>query len=66
MFGMWVRSRLRRPKNPRNPDVELVGISEPDAALRQKYASLFHLPDNLFFSSESAMLAKTHPQAVLV
>ena len=51
---------------PSHPDVELVGISEPDAALRQKYASLFHLPDNLFFSSESAMLAKTHPQAVLV
>ena len=51
---------------PSHPEVELVGISEPDAALRQKYASRFHLPDNLFFSSESAMLAKTHPQAILV
>lgn len=51
---------------PSHPEVELVGISEPDAALRQKYASRFHLPDNLFFSSESSMLAKTHPQAILV
>lgn len=51
---------------PSHPEVELVGISEPDAALRQKYASLFHLPNNLFFSSESEMLAKTHPQAILV
>jgi glucose-fructose oxidoreductase len=51
---------------PSHPEVELVGISEPDAALRQKYAALFHLPNNLFFSSESAMLASTHPQAILV
>ena len=51
---------------PSHPEIELVGISEPDASLRQKYASLFHLPNNLFFSSESAMLASTHPQAILV
>src|SRR6185437_11880017 len=51
---------------PKHPDVDLVGISEPDAALRQKYAARFHLPENLFYSSEAAMLAKTHPQAILV
>lgn len=51
---------------PSHPEVELVGISEPDAALRQKYASQFHLANNLFFSTESEMLAKTHPQAILV
>ncbi len=51
---------------PSHPEVELVGISEPDAALRQKYATRFHLPESLFYSSEAAMLAKTHPQAVLV
>jgi predicted dehydrogenase len=51
---------------PSHPEVELVGISEPDAALRQKYASRFHLADNLFFPTEAAMLAKTHPQAILV
>ncbi|HUZ97269.1 MAG TPA: Gfo/Idh/MocA family oxidoreductase [Edaphobacter sp.] len=51
---------------PSHPDVDLVGISEPDAALRQKYATRFHLTENLFYSSEAAMLAKTHPQAILV
>ncbi len=51
---------------PKHPDVDLVGISEPDAALRQKYAARFHLPESLFYSSEAAMLAKTHPQAILV
>ena len=51
---------------PSHPDVELVGISELDAALRQKYASQFHLPESLFFPSEAAMLAATHPQAILV
>src|SRR5579871_847341 len=51
---------------PSHPNVELVGISEPDAALRQKYAALFHLNESLFFPSEAAMLAATHPQAILV
>jgi Predicted dehydrogenases and related proteins len=51
---------------PKHPDVDLVGISEPDAALRQKYAARFHLPNRLFYSSEAAMLAKMHPQAILV
>ncbi len=51
---------------PSHPNVELVGISEPDAALRQKYAALFHLSESLFFPSEKAMLAATHPQAILV
>ena len=49
-----------------HPNVELVGISEPDAALRQKYAAQFHLKESLFFPSEKAMLAATHPQAILV
>ena len=51
---------------PTHPNVELVGISEPDAALRQKYATLFHLRESLFFSSEAEMLTATHPQAILV
>lgn len=51
---------------PSHPEVELVGISEPDAALRQKYASQFHLSESLFYPTEAAMLAKTHPQAILV
>jgi len=51
---------------PSHPEVTLVGISEPDAALRQKYAAITHLPENIFFPTEAAMLASTHPQAILV
>jgi len=51
---------------PSNPHVTLVGISEPSAALRDKYAQRFHLAPSLFFPTEAAMLAATHPQAILV
>ena len=51
---------------PSHPNVELVGISDPDAALRQHYVTMFHLREGLFFPTEAAMLAATHPQAILV
>jgi predicted dehydrogenase len=51
---------------PSHTNVELVGIAEPDAALRQKYAAQTKLPESIFFATESEMLAKTHPQAILV
>lgn len=51
---------------PQHPDVELVGISEPDAALRAKYARQDGLAQNLFFADTEAMIAATHPQALLV
>ena len=49
-----------------HPELTLVGISEPDAALRQKYVAFTHLPASLFYPSEAAMLRATHPQAILV
>ena len=51
---------------PSNPGVTLVGLSDPDPALREKYASSPHLPAALFYPTEAAMLAATHPDAVLV
>jgi len=51
---------------PQHPNITLVGISEPDAALRQRYIQRTHLPATLFFPSEAAMLSAAHPQAVLV
>src|SRR5947209_17074651 len=51
---------------PSHSEIQLVGVAEPDAGLRQKYASLFNLPQGLFFPSEKSMLAATHPQAILV
>jgi glucose-fructose oxidoreductase len=49
-----------------HPDVQLVGVAEPDAALRARYADKFHLPATMFYATEAEMLAHTHPQAVLV
>jgi predicted dehydrogenase len=51
---------------PSHPEITLVGIAEPDAALRQRYASRTHLPESIFFPTEAAMLQSTHPQAILV
>ena len=49
-----------------HPEVTLVGISEPDGQLREKYERLFHLDRALFFASEQLMLKATHPAAILV
>ena len=54
------------PQLPKHPEVQLVGVSDPDPALRQKYASEFHLDPKIFFPAEEAMIEATHPQAVLV
>lgn len=51
---------------PAHPNITLVGVSEPDAALRQRYIQRTHLPASLFFPTEAAMLRSTHPQAILV
>ncbi len=54
------------PELPKHPEVQLVGISDPDPALRQKYSAQFHLDPKLFFPTEEALIEATHPQAVLV
>ena len=51
---------------PSHPEITLVGISEPDATVRQHYIDHTHLPANIFFPTEAAMLQSTHPQAILV
>ncbi len=51
---------------PAHPEIQLVGISDPDAALRQHYIDRTHLPATLFFPTEAEMLQTTHPQAILV
>lgn len=51
---------------PQHPEIQLVGIADPDAALRKQYEDRTHLPASLFFPTEAAMLKATHPQAILV
>ena len=47
------------------PDIQIVGIAEPDRQLAAKYAAKFGLDQSLLFSDLEDMLRKTHPQAVL-
>jgi predicted dehydrogenase len=48
------------------PDVELVGIVEPDDALFSRYAERYHLSPALHFKSIAEMVSRAHPRAVLV
>ncbi|MEP6916706.1 MAG: Gfo/Idh/MocA family oxidoreductase [Acidobacteriota bacterium] len=46
------------------PDVQIVGIFEPDVALHASYAKQTGLDPALFFTDLSAMLERTRPDAV--
>ena len=54
------------PQLAQHPEVQLVGIQEADPALAAKYESRFHLDPTLVYASLETMIAKTHPQALLV
>jgi len=47
-------------------DIRIVGIAEPDQQLAQRYATEFNLEPHLLYSDIESMLAKVHPQALLV
>jgi len=49
----------------KNSNMQLVGISEPDTKLAEKYAAQFHLDRKLFFTDMDSMLDQLHPDAVL-
>ena len=57
-----VEGFLRQAKE--RPDVEIVGIADPDAALHRKYAERYGLPDRLFFNDLETMLERVRPEAV--
>jgi glucose-fructose oxidoreductase len=50
---------------PQHPDVELVGIAEPDPALQAKYQKKFNLDDKLFFKDPAKMIEQRRPDALL-
>ncbi|HEV2694782.1 MAG TPA: Gfo/Idh/MocA family oxidoreductase [Verrucomicrobiae bacterium] len=52
------------PRVINNPEVQLVGIIEPDQKVAAIYAKQFKLGTNLFYPSLAALLAKTNVQAV--
>src|SRR5579863_930402 len=48
------------------PEIEVVGVAEPNRELLSQTAERYHLNPNLLFNDLEAMIAKAHPQAVLV
>jgi predicted dehydrogenase len=49
-----------------NPQIEIVGIAEPDTHLASRYASQYGFNPRLVSSDLEEMLGRAHPQAVLV
>jgi predicted dehydrogenase len=49
-----------------SPEIDIVGIAEPDQRLLDAAASRYGFDRSQLFTDLDAMLAKTHPQAVLV
>ncbi len=47
-----------------NGDIEIVGISEPNRELAERYLKQYNLPLTLLYSSLEEMLDKTKPEAV--
>jgi predicted dehydrogenase len=49
-----------------SPEIEIVGVAEPDPRLLSQAATRYSFDHSLLFSDLEEMLARTHPQAVLV
>jgi predicted dehydrogenase len=49
-----------------NPEIEIVGVAEPDQELLAKAGARYGFDQAILFTSLDEMLAKTHPQAALV
>lgn len=47
-------------------DVEIVGISEPDATVRNQYAQRYKLDPAKLFAAHDAMLERAKPEAVMI
>ncbi len=47
------------------PDIQIVGVAEPDRQLFNRYAQQYRLDPNVHFSTLDEMISRAHPQAVL-
>jgi predicted dehydrogenase len=50
----------------KRPEVQIVGIAEPDRALFDRYARKYNLNEKLYFSSQEQMLSAVRPDAVVL
>ncbi|MEO8413843.1 MAG: Gfo/Idh/MocA family oxidoreductase [Ginsengibacter sp.] len=53
-------------QNMHNPDIEIVGIAEPDTAVVERYVKQYHLNRDIIYATAEEMIAKTKPEAVSV
>ncbi len=53
-------------QNFQNPDVEIVGIAEPDTALVARYIKQYHIDKRIIYNSTEELIAKAKPEAVSV
>jgi len=53
-------------QNMHNPDIEIVGIAEPDTAVVNRYVKQYHLDRSIIYSSAAEMITKVKPEAVSV
>jgi scyllo-inositol 2-dehydrogenase (NADP+) len=49
-----------------SPEMQIVGIAEPDKKLALRYSGTFGIAPDMLFANLEDMLQKAHPQAVLV
>ncbi|MGA8618011.1 MAG: Gfo/Idh/MocA family oxidoreductase [Candidatus Sulfotelmatobacter sp.] len=49
-----------------SPQIQIVGVAEPDQSLASQYAARYGFDRSLLFSDLEKMLEQAHPQAVLV
>src|SRR6266852_3824227 len=50
----------------RSPEIQIVGVAEPDARLLSQAATRYSFDRSILFADIEEMLQKAHPQAVLV
>jgi predicted dehydrogenase len=50
----------------KRPDIEIVGIAEPNRQLFDRYANRYHLNTALYFKTLDEMISRVHPTAVVV
>src|SRR5437764_10380429 len=48
------------------PDIQVVGVVEPDDQLFQKYAASYNWPDSMRFATIEEVASRAHPEANLV
>jgi len=53
-------------QNFKNPDVEIVGIAEPDTALVTRYIKQYRIDKKIIYGSTEELIAKARPEAVSV